>query len=512
MPNSVTRSRRAAGTVAPLVLTAPEEAASVFVASPEGFRGENAGREPAMLVKELIQNAFDESPTRLDVTVVPDGEGVRLVVEDDVRGGIRDLSLVFTLWRSDKQDSPRKRGRMGRGLKEVISVSDRATITTERGSLEFLRTSDGKSEPRWARRTPAERRKRGTRVDIRVSLWAPTVIPGIEAFLRRMRPPEGTAFVVNGTLVARTEPTEIHEMTLPTVVYENGRRGHRALERRGTATVELIPALEPWIYEMGIPVEAIAFPMSIDIGQRVPLRDRRDTVPDSFRRELFAQLLVRRAETMDRQAFHDEWVHVGSQRADLLDEGTKERIADAYTQGAAYAASPDTVRTATGWHIETVSLRGLPEAVRDIVREVGTNAKDLIEQRLEETLAQPPRAPRTADERRTIAVFEAIAAGIDRRCTVALFDGMPNHGGASFDQTLRRLNLFPARLGPAFFAAPFGAIALRILIHELAHWRPIEQAHGFDYKMDVEEIGAQVAAFLFRERDRLLALSVEVAS
>ncbi len=37
---------------------------AIFVASPEGFRQQNAGRKPEMLMKELVQNAMQRARWR----------------------------------------------------------------------------------------------------------------------------------------------------------------------------------------------------------------------------------------------------------------------------------------------------------------------------------------------------------------------------------------------------------------------------------------------------------------
>src|SRR6266850_7591827 len=92
---------------------------AIFDASPEGFRAQNMARAAAHLLRELIQNTLDEAATICRVTIEHTPKaGVYIRVEDDVPGGIRDERLVFTLWLTDKQDAPTKRGRMGRGLKE----------------------------------------------------------------------------------------------------------------------------------------------------------------------------------------------------------------------------------------------------------------------------------------------------------------------------------------------------------------------------------------------------------
>ena len=138
--------------------------ASIFEASPEGFRQQNLSRPAAHLVRELIQNVFDEADgpnpaARCAVTVEHLGpkRGVKIRVEDDVPGGFRDEKLIFTIWLTDKQDSPTKRGRMGRGLKEIVSVADRTSVATSGRDKSVLFERDAKTAA-WSRKmTTSER-------------------------------------------------------------------------------------------------------------------------------------------------------------------------------------------------------------------------------------------------------------------------------------------------------------------------------------------------------------------
>ena len=74
---------------------------SVFEVDPEGWRESNAGRPPAHLVRELVQNVFDEAATRLAVTIAWDadtGATVDVVAEapgqTEVKYG-RPLVVIF---------------------------------------------------------------------------------------------------------------------------------------------------------------------------------------------------------------------------------------------------------------------------------------------------------------------------------------------------------------------------------------------------------------------------------
>src|SRR6266850_1251428 len=165
-------------------------ARAIFEASPEGLRAQNMARSAAHLLRELIQNVLDEAASKCAVTVeYKAGRGVYVSVEDDVPGGIRDERLIFTIWMSDKQDQPTKRGRMGRGMKELISVSDWTLIrTVGKAAVEF------KSEPGgdWSRSHRAGLpRESGTLVEAEVRAWKAKDCAEIIAYVKRIRPPQG---------------------------------------------------------------------------------------------------------------------------------------------------------------------------------------------------------------------------------------------------------------------------------------------------------------------------------
>jgi hypothetical protein len=478
--------------------------ATIFEVDAEGWRESNAGRPAAHLVRELIQNVFDEKATQLDVQVEwVATEGARILVVDDVEGGIRDPSLIFTIWKSDKQDSPTKRGRMGRGLKELIAVADHTLIVTQGGpALEFTRHRGGN----WERTSPRKvRPEKGTRVTAEVGAWRKRDVDAVVGYLRQMRPPPGLTFTVNGQVVERVEASERHELRLPTVVFVDEGSGRAARERTAETAVELFA--EPgamaasWLYEMGIPVEEIDFPLSVDVGQRVPLREKRDTVTEAYRRELFAKLLNLRIGQLAPEQLRDSFVLTAAQGARHLTEETKRKVADAWTEGRAFASTSGDFQHATGQHIPAMQLRKLPQAVRDLVREVGTDVRQVMAERESAACVRVAEVNMTVAQEQLIRVFAWIAAGINRPCSMHIYDGRPGCS-ADFSRSSRTLRLFRENLGDAWFERPLGAAQLGLLIHELGHWSANEgDAHGMEFHSDVECVGGAIAAFLLRNAE-----------
>lgn len=472
-------------------------ATAVFTADPEGFREQNAGRPAPQLVREAVQNALDEACNNLVVTVEYDAtlRGVHFYIEDDVPGGIRDERLIWTIWMSDKVDSPQKRGRMGRGLKELISVSDSTLIVTAGGpAVQFTR-----SRGRWERTSPRKHRPdNGTIVKGFTKLWGKRDADEIVAYLRRVRPPEGVTFSVNGDVVKRVEPIESYTLKLPTVIFELQDDGGRiAREPRREATVSLFSEPESWVYEMGIPVEQIDFPLSIDVGQRVPLREKRDTLTEPYRRELFAKILDERVRLGRVQSIEmrDNHVLIAAQAHEHLSVETKQAVTNAWTEGRAFASNPEVTRAATGMHIPVVPLRALPESIREIAKEVGTDVRKVMAEMTAAACSRIDMDDHTEEQARFVRTWTWIAVGVRRSCKVQLSTGRPS-AAASFSRKANILTVYVENV-PQLVAKPLSKESLSLLIHELAHWNPQEEnAHGFEFHSDAEDVGGAVAEFL----------------
>ena len=480
---------------------------AVFEADPEGFRAMQLGRPAAHLVRELVQNVFDEATGACRVTVEHEArEGVTIVVEDDVPGGIRDEKLVFTIWASDKADSPTKRGRMGRGLKELVSVSDRTVVATQgRPAIEFVRRGG-----EWKRRhtTQIAAPATGTRIESLVRGWKAKDAKEIGDYLRRVRPPSEVKLFVNGVEVVRRPAIETHQLYLTTVVYKVEEGERRVSNPHERAAVELFAEDGgSWVYEMGLPIEPIEYPLSIDVGQRVPLREQRDTMLTSYARELYAQLLNARLPVMPKEQLRDNHVLKAAEAWPWLTAETKKAIAHAWTDGKPFASTPQQMSIATGAHIAVVNLRSLPEAIRDIVKQPGisTSVRDVLDARREEFC--PVVVAPTDAMRRFCAVWEWVARGVGRPCSVVVREGQPG-AGASFERGRNELAIYrAAQIIPDFFDWPLKAHPLSTLIHELSHWKAVEESHGEAFYSDVDDVGGAVAQFLIEHADEALAMA-----
>ena len=101
----------------------------------------------------------------------------------------------------------------------------------------------------------------------------------IVAMLQRFRPPNNCSLFVNDRQVPLRPASEIRFATLPTVKQDAPNSPMKTTQRRTE-----IHFVEPhdadgerWLYEMGIPVQTIECPWDIDVMQKIPMAQQRDT-------------------------------------------------------------------------------------------------------------------------------------------------------------------------------------------------------------------------------------------
>lgn len=266
-----------------------------FEISEEGWARLSASRPLGRLLLEAIQNAFDASAQNVAVELGPE----RLAIEDDAALGIVDERLVYTLFLSDKADDPSRRGRMGRGLKELLASADRADVETALATLRF--------GPEGRSRTPAVR-ERGTRIVVHRTSTEEE-LRGAEAMLRLTLPPRGVTVKVGGRALRRPRVMlSLPSTELETVVVADG--VERAAMR--ATRIDLYPVRRgetAHLFEMGIPIQPWNVPWHCDVQQRVPLREGRDGASDRYLLALKAALLEATVHrNLDRRDLRAEWV------------------------------------------------------------------------------------------------------------------------------------------------------------------------------------------------------------
>ena len=277
---------------------------SVLEVDRAGLARKLAGRPKAFVLYELVQNAWDEASTRVDVTTefIPLMRGnsgvIKVQVLDDSPDGFTDLRSVYTLFRdSKKADDPTQRGRFELGEKLVIALADFVRVETTTGTV----TIDGNERVQTRHKLD-----HGTRVTVRFS-GTRAEYDDILAAAQRLAPPKPTT--LNGAPLAAPAVVDVFQATLETVV---AREGDGALVKRVRTTdvqVYRPPSGERgWIYELGIPVVETDDPFSYDVQQRVPVNWERNSVPQAFLRALRVAALNRVGDQLEPTELQAPWV------------------------------------------------------------------------------------------------------------------------------------------------------------------------------------------------------------
>jgi len=386
------------------------------------FRKQNQGRPLSHLIRELLQNSLDEDCGFCEVRVEErEGGGIRLVVADGVKRGIRRLEQIWTIFSSGKRDDPTKRGRLGRGLKELISVVDRATVATVGQTVEFRWDAERKA---FDRSTAPNDISSGTRIECEIP-QGKAKVKEIERYLCTFIPPEKVALSVNGKPVVRPKIHRTIRATLKTVVYDEG--GVQKESERATDVVlwEPRPGEKPWIFEMGIPVEPLTqednFRWHLDVSQRVPLRAERDRIGRAYMRSLYAQVLNEMVDELAQEEATCHFVDEALQSAkfDREEAGkalVEKRFGKMVVRGT---GNLDDNIAAERAGYKVIHTQSLSEGMREVMRAHVPSTTDVAHPdcgSIEEWLGQKPEALIPRDQwtpgERDFAAFGMRMAGL----------------------------------------------------------------------------------------------------
>ncbi len=338
--------------------------AARFEVNTEGMRQLHRNREPYQLVKELVQNVFDEEVTVCRVEIIPEIEGTRVTVEDD-GPGFRDVRDAYTLMGdTPKRLDPERRGRFNMGEKEIISVAVSAEVKTAGHTVEF--PAEG------GRRVAANRRKRGTRVSLLMP-WDREKSAELAERLTHFRPPEGIAMTVNGVPVSRAPELRVHQAVLETVIQDAPGEPMRPT-RRKTAMHVLAPNRDgqAWILEMGIPIQPVDMIYSVDVMQKVPMPPNRDTVSENYLKRIYAETLNAMNDEMPDREFSEQWVRSGMEHRAIEKESVERVIQKRYgDRVVSWSSNPDSNMRAIDAGYEVIHPRSASREEMKNMRDLG---------------------------------------------------------------------------------------------------------------------------------------------
>lgn len=272
-----------------------------FDVDKEGLAKLIASRGKVFVLYELLQNAWDESVTKVIVTLAKE-KGARcavLEVEDDSPEGFKNLSHAFTLFaESEKKGDAEKRGRFNFGEKMVLAMCFEAAIYSTKGSVLF---------DYRGRHSSPHRRNRGTLFRARIPMTN-AELAACHAGMAKLIPNPRCETIYNGEVLKGPKLAAWAEAALPTVIAHED--GVLVPTTRKTMINIYIPSDgEPgMLYEMGIPVVETGDAFHVDVQQKVPLGFNRDNVTPGYLRIIRAKVLEQTSLMLDQHETADPWV------------------------------------------------------------------------------------------------------------------------------------------------------------------------------------------------------------
>lgn len=468
-----------------------------FEVDRDGLARIAARRNKRFILRELVQNAWDEDTTRVKVEIErPDGaRGAVVRVIDDAPDGFKNLTHAYTLFaQSAKVTDATKRGRFNFGEKLVLAISRKAKITTTTGTVIF---DDGEKRGWSNRRTDV-----GTIFEALIPMTAAEREELIED-ARRMIPPDGKTTTINGEPLEPRVPVATFEHMLSTeVAGDDGMLRHTY--RTATLRVyEVRDGETAHLYEMGIPVVETGDRWHVDVGQKIPLNMERDNVSPSYLRDVRVAVANATRDLLTTADANATWGRNALEDYQCKPETARRLIALRFGDRAVTYDPSDveanSIAVAKGYTVVHGSQLSADEWAR--VRE--SNAMLPAGQ---VTPSPKPFTPggrelRTMDRddwSTAMADWAAFAedlalsvAGATLRVVIADDRGWAFNGciGGGI------LHVNRAKVGDGFFETPRGERSLRFLIHEFGH--TVASNHLSDaYHEALCTIGAKVAVYL----------------
>ena len=468
-----------------------------FEIDQNGLKNQNAGREPWELIRELVQNAWDEAPfaseCRITTRLSEDGKNTEITVEDN-GNGFEDIRDAYTLMRgTSKRDDPKKRGRFNRGEKDVISVSRETTIETVGNTVKFL--------PDRTRKKEENERTRGTSVKV-IMPWNEDERAKLVTQLRTLRPPIACQTEIDGEILTANPPVtkSSPSVTLETVIQDEN--GILKFPQRKA----IVHITEPHdtsgkrrIYEMGIPIQEIDCPWDADVDIKVPLNEHRDQVKTTYLNGIYAVVLNATYLMMKYEEFSESWVKHAIEQNRIFPEAVRATMRGRYGADKAVFAvlDQDACQRAQRAGYAVVNKGGLSDKEIKVFKQ----HCDMEDADVKFPTPPPPKEDYEAEPGTPAAEFAEWAKKTAERCEIyatVRFFNEPNNKRAADCQvstTTPTLRFNEGLLGPEFLSGPYGAEEYDLLLHELGHALTEGSSGGHDepWGEGVSKAGALLA-------------------
>ena len=268
-----------------------------FEVDVNGLKQLQAGKPKHYLVRELVQNAWDEKVSKVKLFLKFGNPISTISVEDDSKEGFKDLKDSYTLYKeTSKRTNPEQRGRFNLGEKQAFSICESAVVSTTKGTITF--DKNGRTET-------TEKRKSGSLIVCKLKMTKKE-FDEMYQFVQLYIVPNHIEFYINGV---RSTWMKVRSFTTKLTTELSDGEVMRPTIR--LTKVNLYKTDKSYLYEMGIPVTEIECEWSIDVQQKIPLGVDRETIPQSYLRDLFSEVLNNTFDIINEDNSSQQWIREG---------------------------------------------------------------------------------------------------------------------------------------------------------------------------------------------------------
>ncbi len=296
-----------------------------FEVSKDGLAKVLEKRGKAFAVFELIQNAWDQNVTTVDITLepIPNRAYANLIVRDDDPAGFKDLSHAYTLYaESSKKKDPQRRGVWNRGEKLVLALCESAVVSTTKGTVTF--DKNGRHESRKGR-------KSGTEIRCVIKMKREEFFEA-EILVHKLIPPANITTTFNGQELRTWTPLKTFYQSLPTVIADDEGYLKNTVRKTAVEIYEIDDDEDGFIYEMGIPVVRTGDKYHINVQQKVPLNMDRDNVTPCYLQTLRVCVLNEIHDNLEEEEANDDWVRSSTNDKRCSEDATKTVMDHRFTK------------------------------------------------------------------------------------------------------------------------------------------------------------------------------------
>jgi len=444
-----------------------------FNVDKEGLRALQAGKSKTFIINELTQNAWDEDITVCDVKIKINKNKNEICVQvtDDNPIGFRDIGHAYTLFADTyKREDPTKRGRFNLGEKQVLSICNRAEVSTTKGTVIF--NDEGRKQYK-------RKREKGSCI----AVWFNGTQKEMEELIdhaKKLLVPPHIQYIVNEEHIPSHPILKSFKVSLDTQIL----RDEAMVTTSRITRVDLIETEgKSYIYEMGIPIVETDCQWSIDVQQKVPLAVDRETIQPYYLKDLFAEIINHAHELITEEHSSDLWVRTGMKdercKKAAIKQVIEKRFGDRFVSANPFDPNANDDALSNGYNVIHGSEMSKEEWKR--IKELGLISSSTEKFGSKGIQDAKPITPTEAQENYAYLARRVAKEVLGLNILVA-FVNERSPVRACYNDTINRLtfNIGHPTVGPDFFDEITWE-NLRLLIHELGHSKGNHTEKGYHY-------------------------------